>query len=123
MEWKGGRKRRERAQTTPDASFGPQVSIFIFLFVFLVLIDVYKGSNLRDTRYGVERRAEKTRKGPNDAGRVVWALGEFSTFFFVFLILINVYIGSNLRDTRYRVKRRAVRRERAQTTPDASFGP
>ena len=54
---------------TPDASFGPLV---------------VTGSKLQITRQRVRWKAEMTRTGPNDARRVVWALGEL--FFRVFFL-------------------------------------
>ena len=49
--------------------------------------------------------------GPNDASRVVWALGEFFNFFFVFFIYLTIYIGT----TKYgMVQHKQQRRQRAQ---------
>ena len=73
-------------------------------------------------RGGLEKPG-MTKTGPNDAQRVVWANSMFFFLFFVFLkylLLIIDYIdnlkslgGSGM----------PVRQKRAQTTPDASFGP
>jgi hypothetical protein len=41
---------------------------------------------------GGQGKAKTTRKGPNDARRVVWALGMRFFFLRVFLILANVYL-------------------------------
>jgi len=75
----GRRQRWIRAQTTPDTSFGPYVSLFFFFL------------------------------------------------FSVSSLLINVYclyrfVNYEVRD-RERDRRRQQRIVRAQTTPDASFGP
>ena len=66
--------------------------------------------------------------GPNDAGHVVWALGECLSFFFhsFLLILMHVFLHIQLliyilRDM---VTGRSLRRwEMAQTRTDMSFGP
>ena len=69
--------------------------------------------------------AEMTKTGLNDASGVVWALGGFF-FFFIFLhflkntnlfFMVYTVVIHELRDRGRR------RRERAQTTPDASFKP
>ena len=41
---------------------------------------MYVGYNPRNTRQGGRTSAAATEKGPNDAERVVWALGEFLFF-------------------------------------------
>ena len=43
------------------------------------------------TKYTTGRPGTK-KTGPNDAGRVVWALGEFFFLYFVFLFDTNSYI-------------------------------
>ena len=67
--------------------------------------------------------ATTTVTGPNDARRVVWALGEFF-FFFVFFIYLTIYICTTdaLKVRRGPVGRQR-QRQRAQTTRLVSFGP
>ena len=48
--------------------------------------------NLHTTGYGETWKATTMGNGPNDAGHVVWALGECIFFFHSFLlILMHVY--------------------------------
>ena len=66
------------------------------------------------------RKMVTTRKGPNNASGVVWAIGEFSLYFFrVFYILTNVICVCTV----VICKGGWICRERAQTTSNASFGP
>src|SRR5271168_2784735 len=67
-------------------------------------------------------RPTKREKGPNDARHVVWARGKF--FFNVFFLDVQL-IHEGPRRPQHPTKADAgLRRgKRAQTTPDASFGP
>ena len=87
----------------------------------------YTALNLHTTRYGERWKATTMGNGPNDAGHVVWALGECIFFFpFVFIdtdaCLLHVQLLIyTLRDMEKHGRLR--RWEMAQTTPDTSFGP
>src|ERR1700678_4182836 len=76
MKANAGPRRRKRAQTTPGASLGPQVSFFFF---FLRFIDNESPQQPTTANAGHRRppqanegqcRPTKTKKGPNDARRV-----------------------------------------------------
>ena len=45
----------------------------------------YTAFNLHTTQYGEKWKAMMTGNGPNDAGHIVWALGECIFFPFVFI--------------------------------------
>src|SRR6202522_2721363 len=68
------------------------------------------------------RRPTKREKGPNDARRVVWAIGKF---FFKCIFLNVQLIHKSPRRPQQPTKAHAGPRrgKRAQTMPDASFGP
>ena len=73
----------ERAQTTRLKSFGPQVSFFIYIRVFSFKLMITTG-----TIYVIQARTTIT--GPNDAIRVVWALGEY--FIKIYSCFSNILI-------------------------------
>ena len=77
--------RRKRAQTTPDASFGPPVSIFFFFSLFFIPINVLL---YRLVIIYVINDRESVLDGDDD----VWASVSVSFFSFVFFILINVLL-------------------------------
>ena len=68
-----------------DEVNGPLVRVFFFFCIFSILTNV---SRLYSTRYVIER-AGMTKTGPNDAKRVVWALGEVFFFFPCFFYILN----------------------------------
>src|ERR1700679_1483890 len=81
-----GRRRRERAQTTRFASFGPYVSNSFFSSCFQLMfyallrpIDVLKGRRVLEW-------AAATQTSPNDEFCVVWAICKYFLFFFVFFM-------------------------------------
>jgi hypothetical protein len=88
----------------PDASFGPYVSIFIFFLCFFdtnLCFIVFTGCNLHNTRTGECWTTRMTRKGPDDAGRVVWAVCEcFFPFFLAFFDINLCFIVCTGCDTR-----------------------
>ena len=48
----------------------------------------YTAFNIHTTRYGDRWKAKTTGNGPNDAGHVVWALGECFPFFPSYLLIL-----------------------------------
>ena len=90
----GSRRRRKRAQTTPDALFGPKVSFFIFYFKFFCTNLLYIGSIYAIHVSEATWKPAVTKTGPNDAGRVVWAKSEFFIFYFNFFCTNLLCIGS-----------------------------
>jgi len=69
-----GPKRRQTRR------LGPRSVYFSFNSYFLILT-VYLGCNLHNTRREKEWKAAMRKSGPNDARRVVWALGQFIFIF------------------------------------------
>jgi hypothetical protein len=53
---------------------------------------IYTGCNLRNREGGGDE------KGPNEARRFVWALGEFFLFIIIVFLILITLTGHNLRD-------------------------
>src|ERR1700678_3667 len=71
---------QKRAQTTRPASFGPVVRFFFYFSCFYILSIVlfrFEAPQQPMTANKGQQRPTKTKKGPNDARRIVWVLGMF----------------------------------------------
>ena len=93
----GGRRQRQRAQTTRLALFGPQVSFLKSSSCFFLYLTIYIATTgSLKVRCG-STQAKTTTTGPNDASRIVWAqVSFFFPLFIAFLLLItNVNRFSN----------------------------
>jgi hypothetical protein len=82
-----GLKRREKAQTTPDTSFGPNVSFFLYIRVLYMLNDFYKYFRMFYT-YGW---AHGRQEGPGLETGVSRALRGIFFFYSCFFILNDIY--------------------------------
>ena len=97
----------ERAKEAGDGQHRPKrrqsrrLGHKYFFFKFFAFLYILTNAYIIHARYrptdvllqrGGQGKAKTTRKGPNDARRVVWALGMRFFFLRVFLILTNVYL-------------------------------
>ena len=62
---------------------------FLLSLSFFLLNDVNRSTDALKLRRGSLGRATTTTTGPNDASRVVWALGEFFSFSSCFFLVFN----------------------------------
>ena len=84
-----GPRRRKGAQTMPDvASFGPFLQASTITRAQRRLTQVHEGPQQPTTANEGQRRPMKTKRGPNDASGIVWALG---TFFIFISSCFNIY--------------------------------
>ena len=65
------------------------MSFFFFLRVFYLFNDLHRYYGCSEGTEGSSGEATTTTTGPNDARRIVWALGEFFLFFLRVFYLFN----------------------------------
>ena len=106
------------------SSPGMFLLFFPCLFYWLIFFSSYLYTNCVTWM----KMGEATAKtGPNDVSRVVWAFSKFFLFAFVFFLMLT-YVLLQCRLANYEIYDRERegtrrRRDRAQTTCFASFGP
>ena len=99
------------------------MSFFSLLFVFFIFTNYLQDTNDISKLWMYIWEGTTKRTGPNDAFHVVWAFSEFFILLFVSFISTNYLTGINDILKIWMYLRGARRRERAQTTQNASFGP
>ena len=78
----------KRAQTMPDASFGPIVSFFFLSYIYTEYISCFKATG----------KAAAMKNGPNNTSGVVWAISKFFSLFsfmFNFQIILMFMEGND----------------------------